>query len=316
MGDGDEVGFGFDPKESSDDTGDADSDGLSNAKEAELRTNPLVADTDQDGLTDGQEVNLNTDPRNADIDADGLEDGFEVDGWSITVNGTAKDVTSDALNPDTDGDGLNDKQEYINRTDPRNTDTDGDGLGDFAEISEYRSNPSEADEDGDGLNDALEAALGTNPRNADSDGDGLPDGHEDGNRNGVVDVCETDPTKRDTDGDGITDDKEILYSSQMYSEWVFSWEAEQAQHGGWFIGGSQRYGFTPLQQGDLIADADNGASGAGVISTGTSPGGVYVAQITNVTANATYQFYVRVRIQPDEGSEATDGVALECSSMA
>jgi hypothetical protein len=297
-----------------------DQDGLSDTEEVKVhQTHPASEDTDKDGLWDGNdivvgsvshkgEMTAHTNPLVADTDSDGLKDGFEVEGWSITVNGIAKDVTSDPLNPDTDGDALDDRQEYLNHTDPRSPDTDGDGLGDFAELRQYGSNPCEADEDDDGLNDALEAALGTNPRRSDTDGDGLPDGHEDGNRNGVVDVCETDPTKRDTDGDGITDDKEILYSSQMYSEAVFSWEAEQAAHSGWFIGGTQRYAFTPDQQGDLIPDTANGASGVGAISTETSPGSVYVARISNVVANSTYQFYVRVRIEPDEGSAATEGL--------
>jgi len=316
LSDGDEVNiYGSDPL-----SDQSDRDGLSDTLEVKVyQTHPASEDTDGDGLWDGEDIVVNeishkgemtahTDPLVADTDGDGLKDGFEVEGWSITVNGTAKDVTSDPLNPDTDGDGLDDKQEYLNHTDPRSPDTDGDGLGDFAEINQHKTNPCEADEDGDGLNDALEVKLGTDTDNPDSDGDGLPDGHEDGNRNGVVDVCETDPAKRDTDGDGITDDKEILYSSQMYSQCVFSWEAEQAEHGGWFISGSQRYGFTPLQQGDLIPDIANGASGAGAISTQTSPGGVYVARISNIVANATYQFYVRVRIQPGEGSTATDGL--------
>jgi hypothetical protein len=298
----------------------SDQDGLSDTEEVKVyRTHPASEDTDNDALWDGSDITVNgilhkgemtagTNPLVADTDGEGLKDGVEVGGWSITVNGTAKGVASDPCDPDTDGDGLSDKQEYLNGTDPGSPDTDGDGLGDYAEINKYRSNPCEGDEDGDGLNDALEAALGTNPRSADSDGDGLPDGHEDGNRNGVVDVCETDPTKRDTDGDGITDDKEILYSSQMYSEFIFSWEAEQAGHSGWLIGSSRRYGFTPLQQGNLIADAGNGASGAGAISTETSPGHVYVARISDVVPNASYQFYVRMRIQPGEGSEITDGL--------
>ena len=298
----------------------SDQDGLSDTEEVKVyQTNPASEDTDGDGLWDGSDIVVNnvshkgemtarTDPRVADTDHDGLKDGLEVTGWSITVNGAAKSANSDPLNPDTDGDGLGDQEEYLNHTDPRDPDTDDDGLSDFLELKQYGSNPAEADEDDDGLNDAIELALGTNPRNADSDGDGLPDGYEDGNRNGVVDVCETDPTKRDTDGDGVTDDKEILYSSQMYSQYVFSWEAEQASHSGWLIGGVQRYAFSPVQQGDFIADVTSGASGSGAISTETSLGGVYVAKVSNVVANATYQFYVRLRIQPEERSGLTNGL--------
>ncbi|MCX8495804.1 MAG: InlB B-repeat-containing protein, partial [Akkermansiaceae bacterium] len=85
------------------DTGDGDSDGLTNYEEAvtygtrrdladsdgdglsdfeELRTyqsNPLVADTDGDGLSDGAEVTTSqTNLLVADTDADGYSDGYEV----------------------------------------------------------------------------------------------------------------------------------------------------------------------------------------------------------------------------------------------
>ena len=47
------------------------------------RSRALANDTDQDGLTDAEEVQLETDPANADTDGDGLLDGWEVHG----VNG-------------------------------------------------------------------------------------------------------------------------------------------------------------------------------------------------------------------------------------
>ena len=43
-------------------TADDDGDGLSNAEEAELGTDPNEPDTDGDGLADGDEVSLGTDP--------------------------------------------------------------------------------------------------------------------------------------------------------------------------------------------------------------------------------------------------------------
>ncbi len=56
-----------------------DGDGLSDADEAMLGTDPMDADTDNDGLTDGEEVNeLGTSPLLADSDADGVPDGVEV----------------------------------------------------------------------------------------------------------------------------------------------------------------------------------------------------------------------------------------------
>lgn len=58
---------------------DPDGDGLTNAQEAALGTDPLSADTDGDGLLDGDEVNLyHTDPTMADTDNDGRSDAQEL----------------------------------------------------------------------------------------------------------------------------------------------------------------------------------------------------------------------------------------------
>jgi len=122
---------------------DSDGDGLSDAKEVLLGTNPLNADSDSDGLSDGNEVSLGTSPLNSDSDADGLADGQEVS------------LSTDPLNPDSDADGLSDGNEVSLGTSPLNSDSDADGLSDAQEVS-----------------------LGTNPLNADSDGDGMSDGEE------------------------------------------------------------------------------------------------------------------------------------------
>lgn len=126
-------------------------------------------DTDDDGLTDAQEEDLGTDPENADTDGDGLTDGEEVNEYG-----------TDPLEADTDGDGLEDGEEVNSHdTDPLNEDTDDDGLTDGEEINEYRTNPLEADTDGDGLNDYEEVMdLDTDPNNEDTDGDGFTDGDE------------------------------------------------------------------------------------------------------------------------------------------
>ncbi len=58
-------------------TVDSDSDGLSDAYEARIHTDPLVADTDADGLSDGFEVAHGSNPLLVDSDSDGLTDGFE-----------------------------------------------------------------------------------------------------------------------------------------------------------------------------------------------------------------------------------------------
>jgi hypothetical protein len=63
--------------------GDGDGDGLEDAIEVELGTDPVDLDTDDDGLTDGDEYYVyQTGTRNPDTDGDGVVDGEE------TANGT------------------------------------------------------------------------------------------------------------------------------------------------------------------------------------------------------------------------------------
>ncbi|MDP2631114.1 MAG: hypothetical protein Q8P56_06965 [Candidatus Uhrbacteria bacterium] len=58
---------------------DTDGDGLTDAEETALGTDPTDTDTDKDGLTDREEVGVFfTDPRNPDTDGDGYLDGLEV----------------------------------------------------------------------------------------------------------------------------------------------------------------------------------------------------------------------------------------------
>ncbi len=81
---------------------DSDADGLSDAEEVMLLTNPFQPDTDGDGLTDGGEVHtFGTNPLVVDTDQDGLEDGEEVN-----------DYGTDPLDPDTDDDGIRDGLEF------------------------------------------------------------------------------------------------------------------------------------------------------------------------------------------------------------
>ena len=130
--------------------GDADGDGISDADERRLGTDPASTDSDGDGIPDGREIELGTDPANADSDGDGVPDRREAD------SGGKLDPTS----ADSDGDGLSDGEELALGTNPASKDSDG-----FDTI-------------GDGLTDAQEVALGTDPNNFDSDGDGNPDGYE------------------------------------------------------------------------------------------------------------------------------------------
>ncbi|MCI0539243.1 MAG: hypothetical protein L0Z50_28890, partial [Verrucomicrobiales bacterium] len=63
---------------------DFDHDGLSNAAEVLLKSDPTRTDSDYDGLSDGDErLRFGTDPFNPDTDGDGWPDGMEV---SLTTN--------------------------------------------------------------------------------------------------------------------------------------------------------------------------------------------------------------------------------------
>ncbi|TQV68301.1 hypothetical protein FKG94_23725 [Exilibacterium tricleocarpae] len=206
---------------------DSDADGLKDADEAELGTNPLSADTDSDGLLDGFEVrfgfnplvdgdapvdtdsdgltnleeqHVGSNPLEADSDGDGFPDGFEVE------NGLDP-LVADSSEDDTDGDGLTLLHEMNLGTRPDAADTDGDGLNDRFE-SYFGFDPltvgeAALDSDGDGLTNSQEHALGLDPRAQDSDGDSLSDGDE-------VNIYASDPTRRDTDGGGVHDGIEVL----------------------------------------------------------------------------------------------------------
>ena len=87
---------------------DSDGDGLTDAAETSLGTNPNNPDSDGDGLSDGAEVNTHgTDPLLADSDGDGLGDGAEVNTYA-----------TDPRNPDSDGDGYRDGVEVAAGSDP------------------------------------------------------------------------------------------------------------------------------------------------------------------------------------------------------
>jgi len=90
---------------------DSDADGLSDAEEVALGTDPFNPDTDRDKLSDYDEVRVyHTDPLNPDTDYDGLQDGAEVMVYK-----------TNPLNPDTDNGGVRDGHEVIeDNTNPLN----------------------------------------------------------------------------------------------------------------------------------------------------------------------------------------------------
>lgn len=173
---------------------DADGDGLTDAQERLLGTDPHNPDTDGDGLKDGEEVNkYKTNPLNSDTDGDGLKDGEEV-----------RTYYTDPLKADTDGDGLTDGDEVLKyKTDPLKMDTDGDGLSDGDEVLKHHTDPLKKDTDGDGLTDGDEVLkYKTNPLAVDTDGDQLSDGEE-------VNRYHTNPLNPDTDGGTVFDGVEV-----------------------------------------------------------------------------------------------------------
>jgi hypothetical protein len=165
---------------------DQDGDGLSDAREAELGTDPTLVDTDGDGLGDGREVlEVGTDPLSPDTDGDGVLDGDEVAqgtnpldapgaGTSETIVATGAEeqgvsevpaAVEAATTPgDSDGDGLEDTIEYELGTDPFDIDTDVDGLTDGEEYYVYQTGTRNPDSDGDGYLDGDEVYVyGTDP---------------------------------------------------------------------------------------------------------------------------------------------------------
>jgi subtilisin family serine protease len=87
---------------------DRDNDGLTDAVEASLGTNPIDADSDDDGLGDGAEVNTHgTNPLVADSDGDGLSDGAEVNTHA-----------TNPLDADSDDDGWSDGAEIAAGSNP------------------------------------------------------------------------------------------------------------------------------------------------------------------------------------------------------
>ncbi len=142
---------------------DSDGDGLNDAREAELGTDPFDVDTDNDLLEDGDELAYGTDPLDYDTDGDSLVDGSEVH-----LFGTSP------LLADTDGGGELDGIEIAFGRDPLLADddlpccdTDGDGIPDCwdTETCDGLDNNGDGvidegfpDTDGDGLADCIDDA--------------------------------------------------------------------------------------------------------------------------------------------------------------
>ena len=169
---------------------DSDSDGLTDAEENSLGTNPNDADSDGDGLTDGDEVALfDSNPTVSDSDGDGLSDGLEVMQYGTDPN-----------DADTDGDGTNDTFDAFPLDSSEWMDTDEDGLGDNIDD----------DDDGDQILDVDDVFPLDATESSDMDNDGIGDNSDsdidgDGVENNL-DAFPLDSSESvDTDGDGVGD---------------------------------------------------------------------------------------------------------------
>jgi fimbrial isopeptide formation D2 family protein/uncharacterized repeat protein (TIGR01451 family) len=218
-----------DPNNKADDVlVDTDGDGLADAEEIALGSDPSDKDTDDDGVVDGEEPNFASDSDgdgiinvlDPDSDNDGLYDGTEmgittptpavgaIGGTDTTKHHFIADAdpatVTNPLDADTDNGGVSDGSEDANHNgvkDGSETDpTAGHGADDTAAIN--------VDTDGDGLSDAEEIFIGTNPNDIDSDDDGISDGDEanyadDTDGDGLINGL--DP---DSDNDGLYDGTE------------------------------------------------------------------------------------------------------------
>ncbi len=220
--DGLEVRLNGNPTDPNDDNGliDSDRDGLTNAEEEVLGTDPFKWDTDGGGANDKLEFaagldpidNPNDDLKVLDSDGDGLMDAkeeeigtnrFLYDTDSGMVNDGKEFIKkSDPLNGsddywllDNDHDGLSNGDELYYGTDMNESDTDYGGVSDGVEVR-FGTDPKDGDDDtqvdsdGDKIIDIYEYLLGTDPNDVDTDNDNLPDGWVDLNKNGRRDVGE------------------------------------------------------------------------------------------------------------------------------
>lgn len=160
-------------------------------------------DYDSDGLTDAEEAALGTDPNSADSDNDGISDGDEV-GDKGNPTDTDNDGTIDALDSDDDNDGIATVDENYNGGTAADDDTDNDGIPDY----------QDADDDNDTILTFYENYNGGTAADDDTDKDGTPDyldtdDDNDGNptSNELPDLNKNGQPEDalDSDNDGIPD---------------------------------------------------------------------------------------------------------------
>lgn len=238
---------------------DTDNDGIPDAEETEIGTDPADADSDDDGVADGEEPSPGVD-----TDGDGLVNALDPDSDNDGVfDGTELGVTEAAEGTDETRGRFVADADPTTQTDPLDADTDDGGVSDGAEDTNRNGavdagerdplDPSDdgegdVDTDGDGLSDDVEDELGTDPEDADSDDDGLLDGDEpnradDHDGDGLI-----NPLDPDSDGDGLFDGTEAGNDCDAPG--------------------------TTLEAGSCVPDADAGETVTGVLDPDTDDGGV------------------------------------------
>jgi gliding motility-associated-like protein len=212
---------------------DDDNDGLSDAKEKALGTNPYYWDTDGDHRGDDwDQMPLDTNSFE-DMDGDGIPDFTVVDtnndgSYDPDIWG-GPDATT-YVDPDVDGDGISNTDEDNGVTDRYQADSDWDGYNDGVDVfpvwheewydtdSDGIGNNADHDDDGDGFSDLDEAFNQTDPLDAskkpseDQDQDFLSDAYEA--------KIGTSTSKADTDGDTYKDGIDFFPLNE--NEWLDS----------------------------------------------------------------------------------------------
>ena len=127
--------------------------------------NPIL-DCDNDGLTNAQETTIGTDPSNPDTDGDGVLDGKEVSDGTLPLNPCSLILASATVIPslswnalDCDGDGVLNGKEKTDRTNP--LDPCSFILSSATVLPSLAWNTSDCD--GDGVTNGTEKVDGTNP---------------------------------------------------------------------------------------------------------------------------------------------------------
>lgn len=210
--DGDKVPDYLDKHDQHSPEKDNDGDGLTNAQEANLGSNPDSIDSDKDGLPDNLEVgpSLNTpldhdndgipniiDP---DDDNDSLPTVIENAGKNTPSIDADKDGVFDYIDTDDDNDGVLTKLENYNGGTPSDDDTDKDGITDYLD----------ADDDGDLISTWYENYNGNTPTDDDTDKDGRPDylDADDDNDAILTKYEQPDPNSNGNPDDGLDSDKD------------------------------------------------------------------------------------------------------------